>query len=186
MANLQAVAHGRLLGGTNGRPAPDAFVTAINRDIRGRFGDNRYATMFYGEFDSHSGVLRYISAGHCPPFFISEAGEATILPGGDLPVGLFADAAYQERRVTVSRGCAIVVYTDGVTDALNSHGEAFGEERIRRCLTSLPKGANAKAICVQLVGRVNEWAAGVEQFDDTTILVLSVADRAISPTATLP
>ena len=186
MANLQAVAHGRLLGGTNGRPAPDAFVTALNRDIRGRFGDNRYATMFYGEFDSHSGVLRYVSAGHCAPIFISEAGEATILPGGDLPVGLFADAAYQERRVTVSRGCAIVVYTDGVTDALNSHGEAFGEERIRSCLTSLPKGANAEAICVQLAGRVNEWAAGVEQFDDTTILVLSVADRAISPTATLP
>jgi len=94
MANLQAVAHGRLLGGTNGRPAPDAFVTALNRDIRGRFGDNRYATMFYGEFDSHSGVLRYVSAGHCSPIFISEAGGATILPGGDLPVGLFAEAEY--------------------------------------------------------------------------------------------
>jgi serine phosphatase RsbU (regulator of sigma subunit) len=186
MANLQAVAHGRLLGGTHGRPAPDAFVTALNRDIRGRFGDNRYATMFYGEFDSYSRVLRYVSAGHCSPIFISEAGEAKNLPGGDLPVGLFAEALYQERRVTVSRGCAIVVYTDGVTDALNSHGEAFGEERIRSCLWSLPKGANAETICVQLAGRVNEWAAGVEQFDDTTILVLSVAERAISPTATLP
>jgi serine phosphatase RsbU (regulator of sigma subunit) len=186
MANLQAVAHGRLLGGTHGRPAPDAFVTALNQDIRGRFGDNRYATMFYGEFDSRSKVLRYVSAGHCSPIFISEAGEAKTLPGGDLPVGLFAEAAYQERRVTVSRGCAIVVYTDGVTDALNSRGEAFGEERIRRCLRSLPKGANAEAICVQLAGRVAEWAAGVEQFDDTTILVLSVADRIISPTTTLP
>jgi hypothetical protein len=102
------------------------------------------------------------------------------------PVLLFADAAYQERRVTVSRGCAIVVYTDEVTDALNSHGEAFGEERIRRCLTSLPKGANAEAICVQLPGRVNEWADGLEKFDDTTILVLPVADLAISPTTTLP
>ena len=70
------------------------------------------------------GVLRYVSAGHCSPIFISEAGEATTLPGGDLPVALFAEAAYQDRRVTVSRGCAIVVYTDGVTDALNSHGEA--------------------------------------------------------------
>jgi serine phosphatase RsbU (regulator of sigma subunit) len=183
MANLQAVAHGRLLGGTNGRPAPDAFVTALNRDIRGRFGDNRYATMFYGEFDSHSGILRYVSAGHCSPIFISEAGKATTLLEGDLPVGLFPDVAYQEHRVILSRGCAIVVYTDGVTDALNSHGESFGEERIRRCLRSLPKGANAETICAQLAGKVNEWAAGVEQFDDTTILVLSVDDRTISPTA---
>jgi serine phosphatase RsbU (regulator of sigma subunit) len=176
MANLQAVAHGRLLGGANGRPTPDAFVAALNRDIRGRFGDSRYATMFYGEFDSRSSVLRYVSAGHCSPIFISDSGEATTLPGGDLPVGLFAEAAYQELRVTVSSGCAIVVYTDGVADALNSQGEAFGEERIRRYLTSLPKGANAEVICSQLAGRIHEWAAGVEQFDDTTILVLSVAD----------
>jgi serine phosphatase RsbU (regulator of sigma subunit) len=90
MANLQAVAHGRLLGGSHGRPAPDTFVAALNRDIRGRFGDNRYATMFYGEFDSRSRVLRYVSAGHCSPIFLSEAGEAKALPGGDLPVGLFA------------------------------------------------------------------------------------------------
>ena len=47
MANLQAVAHGRLLGGSNGRPAPDKFVTALNRDIRGRFGDNRYAHVLW-------------------------------------------------------------------------------------------------------------------------------------------
>ena len=186
MANLQAIAHGRLLGGTHGRPAPDAFVTALNRDIRGRFGDNRYATIFYGEFDSHSSVLRYVSAGHCSPIFISEEGEAKTLSEGDLPVGLFVEAAYQEHQVILSRGSSIVVYTDGVPDALNSHGEAFGDERIRRCLTSLPKGTNAEAICVQLAGRVAEWADGVEQFDDTTILVLSVADRTISSTATLP
>jgi len=130
--------------------------------------------MFYGEFDSHSGVLRYVSAGHCSPIFLSEAGEAKALPGGDLPVGLFAEAAYQERRVTVSRGCAIVVYSDGMTDALSSHGEEFGEERVMSCCRSLPKGANAETICKLLSGRVVEWAAGVEQFDDTTILVLSV------------
>src|SRR5205085_12000946 len=53
MAHLQALAHGRLLplDGCNARPAPDAFVNALNRDLRGRFGNNRYATMFYGEFD---------------------------------------------------------------------------------------------------------------------------------------
>jgi serine phosphatase RsbU (regulator of sigma subunit) len=176
MANLQAVAHGRLLllDEANTRPSPDAFVAALNRDILGRFGDHRYATMFYGEFDSHSKVLRYVNAGHCSPIFISERGEATPLPEGDLPVGLFSEAAYQERRVTLSRGSAIVVYTDGLTDALNSHEEAFGEERIMRCLTALPKGASAETICMHLSGKVAEWAAGVEQFDDTTILVLSV------------
>jgi serine phosphatase RsbU (regulator of sigma subunit) len=176
MAHLQALAHGRLLplDGNNTRPAPDAFVTALNRDLRGRFGNNRYATMFYGEFDSEREVLRYINAGHCPPILISAAGEATKLTAWDLPVGLFPEARYQELRVTLSTGCVLVVYTDGVTDALNSQGEEFGEARLLSCCTSLPKGANAEAICMLLSKRVVEWAGGVEQFDDTTILVLSV------------
>jgi sigma-B regulation protein RsbU (phosphoserine phosphatase) len=176
MAHLQALAHGRLLplDGNNTRPAPDAFVNVLNRDLRGRFGNNRYATMFYGEFDSQSEVLRYINAGHCPPILISEAGKATKLTAGDLPVGLFPEIQYQELRVTLSKGCAVVVYTDGVTDALNSQGEEFGEERLMNCCTSLPKGSDAEAICTLLSGAVVKWAAGVEQFDDTTILVLSV------------
>jgi serine phosphatase RsbU (regulator of sigma subunit) len=176
MAHLQAVAHGRLLslGEPNRRLSPDAFVTGLNRDLRGRFGDNRYATMFYGEFDSATKILRYINAGHCPPILISEAGEATTLHGGDVPVGLLPDIEYQELQVTLSSGSSVVVYSDGVTDALNSHGEEFGEERIISCCTSLPKGASAEEICMLLSGSVVEWAAGVEQFDDTTILVLAV------------
>lgn len=176
MAHLQALAHGRLipLDENNTRPAPDTFVTALNRELRGRFGNNRYATMFYGEFDSQSKVLRYINAAHCPPILISEAREATKLTAGDLPVGLFPEIRYQELRVTLSKGCALVVYTDGLTDALNSRGEAFGEERLMSFCTSLPKEATAEAICALLSGAVVAWAAGVEQFDDTTILVLSV------------
>jgi sigma-B regulation protein RsbU (phosphoserine phosphatase) len=130
--------------------------------------------MFYGEFDSESKVLRYINAGHCPPIWISKASEATKLSGGDLPVGLFPQIRYKELRVTLPRGCALVVYTDGITDALNSQGEEFGEARLLSCCNSLPQGANAEAICMLLSQRVAEWAGGVEQFDDTTILALSV------------
>jgi sigma-B regulation protein RsbU (phosphoserine phosphatase) len=176
MAHLQALAHGRLLpsDGNNMRPAPDAFATVLNRDLRGRFGNNRYATMVYGEFDSQSKILRYVNAGHCPPILISAAGEATKLTEGDLPVGLFPQIRYQELRVTLAKGGALVLYTDGVTDALNSQGEEFGEAQLLSCCNSLPKGADAKAICMLLSKRVVEWAGGVEQFDDTTILVLSV------------
>jgi sigma-B regulation protein RsbU (phosphoserine phosphatase) len=175
MAHLQALAHGRLLPSdeNNTRPAPAAFVAALNRDLRGRFGDNRYATMFYGEFDSKNKLLRYVNAGHTPPILISEAG-ATKLTEGDLPVGLFPEIRYQELRATVSNGCALVVYTDGVTDALNAQGEQFGEDRLMRCCASLPKKADSESICSLLSAAVVEWAAGVEQFDDITILVLSV------------
>jgi serine phosphatase RsbU (regulator of sigma subunit) len=176
MANLQAIAHGRLLlfDNANVRPAPDAFVAALNRDICGRFGDNRYATLFYGEFDSRTRILRYVNAGHTPPIIISSEGDVTRLSDSDLPVGMFPDATFDERRVIVSAGCSIVVYTDGVSDALNPEGEAFGEERVMQCLTSLPKPIDAEGICKHLASKVDEWTAGVDRSDDTTILALSV------------
>ena len=92
--------------------------------------------------------------------------------GGDLPIGLFIDTTYRELQLTVSRGCAIVVYSDGLVDALNSRGKEFGEERLADHCRSLPMGATAQEICASLSLRIAEWSAGIEQFDDTTILVL--------------
>jgi HAMP domain-containing protein len=139
MAHLQAVAHGRMQTQPSARPSPSDFAATLNRDIVGRFGDNRYATMFYGEYDSGSGLLRYVNAGHSRPLFISAAREVSPLPDGDLPIGLFPELAYKELQISLSSGCAIVVYSDGLIDALNSMGEEFGEERLLDYCKSLPK-----------------------------------------------
>jgi sigma-B regulation protein RsbU (phosphoserine phosphatase) len=85
---------------------------------------------------------------------ISDSGEATKLTGGDLPVGLFSEIRYRELRVSLSKGSNLVVYTDGVTDALNSKGEEFGEERLMSCCRAFPKGANAEAISTLLSAAV--------------------------------
>lgn len=175
IAHLQAVAHGRMLGleQTSARPPPSAFATILNRDLCGRFGDNRYATMFYGEYDSSTRSLRYINAGQCPPILIS-ACEVTVLRDGDLPIGLFSETTYRELRLTLSRGCAIVVYSDGLIDAVNSKGEEFGEERLVSCCMEFPKEVSAESICMSLSQRISEWSVSAEPFDDTTILVLAV------------
>jgi sigma-B regulation protein RsbU (phosphoserine phosphatase) len=65
------------------------------------------------------------------------------LPDGDVPVGLLPEITYKELRVSLSGGCALVVYTDGVTDALNSQGEQFGDERLISACASLPRKADA-------------------------------------------
>jgi serine phosphatase RsbU (regulator of sigma subunit) len=176
MAHLQAVAHGRMLAleDPSSRPSPSVFAAMLNRDLYGRFGDNRYATMFYGEYESSTRSLRYINAGNCPPIMISSTGEVTVLRDGDLPIGLFPETTYQELNITLSRGSAIVVYSDGLIDALNSRGEEFGEERLVNCCSMLPRGASSESICTRLSRYIAEWSAGTEQFDDTTILVLTV------------
>ncbi|HTH54340.1 MAG TPA: SpoIIE family protein phosphatase [Edaphobacter sp.] len=176
MAHLQAVAHGRMLMQDQPSPhlSPSAFATMLNHDIYGRFGDHRYATMFYGEYDPKFGLLQYVNAGHCRPILISENREVTALPHGDLPVGLFPETTYQEFKVTVSSGCAVVIYSDGLIDMLDSKGEEFGEERLLAYCQSLPKGATAQEICTCLSQYVAEWSEGIEEFDDTTLLVLTV------------
>ena len=130
--------------------------------------------MFYGEYDSSTRLLRYVNAGNCPPILISITGEVALIRDGDLPIGLFSEMTYQELDITLSRGSAIVVYSDGLIDALNLKGEEFGEERLVSCCRRLPNGASAESICTLLSQRVAEWSAGAEQFDDTTLLVLAV------------
>ena len=187
MSHLQAMAHDRLLPADEAdrQPEPAAFVDGLNQGLRGRFGNSRYATMFYGELDSRSKVLRYINAGHCAPILISETGEVKTLSGGDLPVGLFPHIMYQELQLDLSKGGTVIVYTDGVTDALNSEGEEFGEARLIGCCNSLPEGTEAQTIGRLLSEKIALWTAGVEQFDDTTVLVLSV-DRLQSQVSGIP
>jgi serine phosphatase RsbU (regulator of sigma subunit) len=102
----------------------------MNDELGDRFGSNRYGTMFYGEFDSTSRELYYVNAGHPPPLLLSPTGAVTVLRDGDLPVGMFADAVYQNLRVKLTDGFVFVVYIDSVTDALNAAGEPFGEKRL--------------------------------------------------------
>lgn len=174
MAHLQALLHGRLqpCGDVRRRAAPPAVVSALNGDCWTRFAGHRYATLFYGEFDVRTNRLRYVNAGHCAPIYLSETGERIKLTAGDLPVGLFSEVDYQELQVVLPKGSALIVYTDGVTEALNLHGEDFGEQRLMRACRALPTGAKADTICELLSSEVLEWSAGVEQHDDTTILVL--------------
>ena len=176
MAHLQAVAHGRMLFNHHGkdRPSPESLASVLNRDLEGRFGDARFVTMFYGEFDSCTGVLRYINAGHCPPILICGRGKVRTLEGGDLPLGLFPETTFQEFEVSLPRGSSLVVCSDGVTDALNAGGEEFGNERLLDLCSSLPPGIRAEMIGELLAERVAQWSAGANQFDDITILTLSV------------
>lgn len=130
--------------------------------------------MFYGEYAARARLLRYVNAGNCPPILILPTGEVTVLRDGDLPIGLFSELTYHELEIPLSCGSVIVVYSDGLIDALNLQGREFGEERLVSCCKLLPKGKSAESICTFLSQRVAEWSAGAEQFDDTTLLVLTV------------
>jgi serine phosphatase RsbU (regulator of sigma subunit) len=176
MANLQAIARAQLGHGMNNSGASSAhFVEIVSQQLCGRFGDNRYATLFWAEYSADTSILTYVNAGHPSPILISLEGEIERLNSDNFPIGMFANARYTARKVQMRPGSRLVIFSDGVTDAENTAEEEFGEERLIACCKGVVSGIAAQAVAERLMEAVAEWSIGTEQFDDTTVVVI---DRA--------
>ena len=139
-------------------------------------GANKYATFFYAQVDDHGHQLRYVNAGHNPPYLVRSANGATeiieLCVGGTV-LGLFPETEFQEAAIDLRSGDLLVAFTDGVTDALNRAGEEFGEERLKEVLRAAV-GAPADEISTRLADSMRAWIAGAEQHDDLTFVVVAV------------
>jgi len=95
------------------------------------------------------------------------------LEDGGPPVGLFPWAKYQQNAVTLRPGCSVLIFTDGVTEAVNADGEEF---RRKSGLLELLRSdsADPQLLVTNILGRVREWSAGVEQHDDVTLLGIRI------------
>jgi sigma-B regulation protein RsbU (phosphoserine phosphatase) len=157
--------------------APEAASTAelcskVRRLVSGNLSGGKFITFFYGEIDAARRTLRYTNAGHNPPLLV-RAGEGetrSLHEGGHAIARLFAESAIESAEVELSRGDAIVLYTDGVTEATNADGEQFGEERLARLV-----GEHLARTAAEIQGAILEvlraWSDGEAQ-DDITLLVV--------------
>jgi serine phosphatase RsbU (regulator of sigma subunit) len=175
MANLQAIARGHS-GRRRDSPSlrPDEFVEVLNQELTGRFGDNRYATLFWCEYNAETRGLRYVNAGNPSAILIRSSGVVERLESDGFPIGMFESAKYSAQELCLSAGAVLVIFSDGLTDALNVRGEEFGDERVVQCCQGRGAGDKAKDIVERLTRAVAEWSAGVEPFDDTTLVVITV------------
>jgi sigma-B regulation protein RsbU (phosphoserine phosphatase) len=178
MANLQAIARGHS-GRKRDWPSlrPEEFVEVLNQELTGRFGDNRYATLFWCEFDAETRTLQYINAGNPSPILIRSDGVVERLASDGFPIGMFATAKYLAQELCLSAGATLVIFSDGLTDALNVSGEEFGDERVVQCCLGMAAGTEAQDVAEQLTRAATEWSAGVEPFDDTTLVVITVESK---------
>jgi serine phosphatase RsbU (regulator of sigma subunit) len=176
MANLQAIARAHL-GDRIDSPAetPSHFVEILNRQLAGRFGDNRYASLFWADYDAQTGMLNYINAGQPAPILIRSTGEIERLNSDNFPIGMFAKTRYTSNTAPMGPGSRLVIFTDGVTDAENAADEEFGEERLIDCCKTITASVTATGVADRVMQAVTDWAAGTEPFDDTTVVVIAVA-----------
>lgn len=132
---------------------------------------NQFVTAFYGILDASNKTLSYSNAGHNPPLLINAAGQTRFIKRGEQPLGMFQDTRYHEYYLSFEPGDVLVLYTDGVTEAMNPAGEEFGSDRLVEAVKTaydLP----ARELIASLEMAVLEWTASVGAHDDVTFFVI--------------
>ena len=176
MASLQGLIHNAPALGEGSLPR---FASGLNASLYELTASNRYATLFIGILDTSDKTFEYVNAGHNPPLlFRSDLTTHTTtsesLDHAGVPVGLFPKTEYDRQQLVLREGDVLVLYTDGVTEALNLSGEEFGVPRLREAVTSalhLP----ATAISGRVKERLGEFLGESPPFDDTTLVVVKIA-----------
>jgi phosphoserine phosphatase RsbU/P len=184
--------HGFFVGDISGKGIPAAllatllqgifFTTAsmdipltsvfsrVNRYLAERAGGDRYATVFYGVLDK-SGAFEYVNAGHVPPLIKRKSGAIERLDLASFPVGMFPEAEYESAAVKLEKGDFLVIYTDGVSEAVNVKTEMFEEERLQQLLETF-QGQTVEQLAETIREGVKTFTQGAPQSDDITILVV--------------
>jgi phosphoserine phosphatase RsbU/P len=153
-----------------------ALVARVNRHLVGFSSTRKFATLFIAVFDPVTQTLTYVNAGHNPGLWVSASGVA-LLPSGGVPVGMMPGVTHKQATIRAADGDTIVLYSDGITEALNGADEEFGMER----LTALAVAGSAVApaeLSRRIFGAVSDFTTGVAQYDDQTVLIARIASAA--------
>ena len=131
-----------------------------------------FATLFIAVFDPRDGTLTYANCGNEAPLLLSGASLTALGPTGPV-IGVFPDARFGVKQVTMQKGDLLVAFTDGIPDAINAQDVQFGRERIPELVLS--GGASAAALTKAIEAQLGEFVSGAAQFDDITLLAVKRA-----------
>jgi len=167
MASLQSALRGQAMS----RP-PDlgVMITHLNRMIYESSPASRYATLFYSQFDLSTKVLTYVNGGHCPPMVLRGDQILRLEEGGPV-VGLFGPARFTQGIFQVEAGDVLVGFTDGISEAMNSADDEWGEEALGVFLQQ-HRGDTARELIPKIVAAADAFANGAPQHDDMTLIVV--------------
>jgi serine phosphatase RsbU (regulator of sigma subunit) len=151
---------------------PAATLRQANRLILKDSRDSLFVTAFYAVLDTGSGRLTYANAGHNRPLWLrAGTGELQELAARGIALGAIEEAELEERAIDVAPGDVLVLYTDGVTEAMDAEAEPFGVERLRQVVAAHPE-ASPEQIISALEGAVRDFAGDVPQSDDIALFVV--------------
>jgi len=176
MANIQAAVRALAESGVE----PRQLMRHVNRIAHSYTGDSEFITFFYCVLDTRTGEIRYVNAGHNLPCVLRSDGEKEFLDKGGLIVGIMSDVEYEDAVVSLGPGDSIVLFTDGVTEALNPEEEMFGDERLEGLLVE-HRHLGARDIEKRVYTELTGFVAGAAQADDITMVVVKCYAGAAAP-----
>jgi sigma-B regulation protein RsbU (phosphoserine phosphatase) len=168
-ALLSAMMQGIFAAQATNTEGPATTVARVNLALFRRGIESRYVTLLYGILGA-DGRVTYCNAGHNPPVLVGRQGVRRLEAGGP-PVGLFELSQYAEGTVTMEPGDCLVIFSDGVSEAVSSEGAEFGDARIIDC-ARLHARSEPQQILKELFAGVRAFAVGAAQNDDVTALVV--------------
>ncbi|HEV7396545.1 MAG TPA: GAF domain-containing SpoIIE family protein phosphatase [Pyrinomonadaceae bacterium] len=170
-ALLMAFLRASLRAATHIGYAPQISMAKVNYLLWESIERNQFVTAFYGILDATNRTIAYANAGHNPPLLLSADGKSCFLTQGAVPLGMFRDTRYHEYYLTINPGDVLVLYTDGVTEALNPHEEEFGSERLVRSVNAT-RDLPASEMIAAIQREISEWTDGLGVHDDVTMFVI--------------
>lgn len=144
------------------------LIGRIDRHLQKYAATRKFLTCFFGLIEPDTGTLRYVSAGHNPALLRRASGALEQVKATGVPMGMFPNASWREESVVMERGDLLCVYSDGITEALDTADEEFGLERLGQLMSGEPSGR----ICEAVFDAVSAFAGEAPQYDDQTLLLL--------------
>ena len=134
--------------------------------------DSMFVTALYGIYDCRSGAIDYTNAGHTSPCILHGTGEVeSVEMQTNFVMGVFDNFLFESGRMELEKGDALILYTDGVTEAFNGEGQQFAASGLEDALKTLTN-ASAKELISGITGQVNTFVGDKSQSDDITLLVV--------------
>jgi len=152
--------------------SPGEIVTRVNRELSTDNPTLTFVTLFLGVVDANCRSIDFRNAGHNDPYLLSaQGGVRPLVAAKGQPVGIRLDTRYARARFDLNEGDALFLFSDGITEALDTEQQLFSEARLEKCLAELTD-ASAQKLVEGVGGAVSHFLKGAPPSDDVTMLAL--------------
>ena len=149
-------------------------ITKLNDSIWQDTSSSKFVTLLHGVLDPQDNTVTYCNAGHNPPILLrKDEKECKFLEVGGIPLGMFSAQKYTDGTIQLEEGDLLVLYTDGVTEAMNSREEFFGDEKLKSIIKR-HSSLGASKLLDEIRSQLDSFIGDAKRFDDVTLVIIKV------------